>query len=203
MELEVLRALERLLVVGVGGLAIYLGYRLFLKLPERRDGEGKLELPGGISIYISRVGPGAFLALFGTAVVALSFSSPAVISRQVAPAPGERGVVESYKSSYFMQGLRSGADVNDVDRARVRAQLLTLNRLGDALREDMSAGERAELERQLRGIKLSLIGSVWESDWGDPAVFHDWVLRGADQPPPQAVAEPARLFDLGEQGSGG
>ena len=32
-------------------------------------------LPGDISVYVSRVGPGVFFALFGTAVVLMSFVS--------------------------------------------------------------------------------------------------------------------------------
>ena len=63
------RALERILAVVIAGISIYLGYRLFLKLPDKTDSEGKFILPGNISIYISRVGPGVFFALFGAAIL--------------------------------------------------------------------------------------------------------------------------------------
>jgi hypothetical protein len=72
------RAVERFANVLIGALAIYLGYKLFMNLPERREekkGEMKLMLPGDISVYVSRVGPGVFFALFGTAVVLMSFVS--------------------------------------------------------------------------------------------------------------------------------
>src|SRR5688572_8561747 len=61
------RHLERLLIVVAGGLSIVLGYRMFLAIPRAGEdkGEGKLELPGGISVYVTRVGPGVFFALFG------------------------------------------------------------------------------------------------------------------------------------------
>src|SRR5574341_1112697 len=68
-----LRALERIIAVLIGGLAIYLGYQLFIHLPTQMNSEGKIVLPGDISVYLSRVGPGAFFALFGTIVVAASF----------------------------------------------------------------------------------------------------------------------------------
>ena len=76
MDVETLRGLERLLVIAAGALAIFLGYRLFLRMPERREGEGKFELPGGISIYVSRVGPGVFFALFGAAILVWSVAQP-------------------------------------------------------------------------------------------------------------------------------
>ena len=69
----VLRAIERILAVAIGGLCIYLGHRLFLQIPAQKEGEGKVEFPGGISVYVARVGPGVFFALFGAALVAVSF----------------------------------------------------------------------------------------------------------------------------------
>jgi hypothetical protein len=64
------RHLERLVIALSGALAIWLGYRLFLNMPLAEKGTGKLQLPGGISIFISRVGPGVFFALFGAGVLA-------------------------------------------------------------------------------------------------------------------------------------
>ena len=64
------RHLERLVIALAGALAIWLGYRLFLSMPLAEKGTGKLQLPGGISIFISRVGPGVFFALFGAGVLA-------------------------------------------------------------------------------------------------------------------------------------
>ena len=68
----VLRAVERLFIVAAGAGAIYLGYRLFLAMPDRDRSSGKLELPGGVSIFLSRVGPGVFFSLFGAAVIAMA-----------------------------------------------------------------------------------------------------------------------------------
>jgi len=63
---------ERLLAAGIGGMSIYLGYCLFLALPDVRESSGEVRLPIDIRVVIARVGPGAFFALFGAAVVALS-----------------------------------------------------------------------------------------------------------------------------------
>src|SRR5438067_50718 len=67
-----LRHLERLFVVCSGMLSTWLGYRLFLAMPTAARGDGEIKLPGGISIFLSRVGPGVFFALFGAMVVALA-----------------------------------------------------------------------------------------------------------------------------------
>src|SRR6516225_4934007 len=72
MDPTTLRLTERILDVLIGGISIYLGYRLFLALPEKTDSNGKFVLPGNISVHLSRVGPGIFFALFGAIVVALS-----------------------------------------------------------------------------------------------------------------------------------
>lgn len=67
----VTRSVERLLVVLAGALAIYLGCRLFIDMPNAERGSGKANLPGGISIFLSRVGPGVFFSLFGAIVIGL------------------------------------------------------------------------------------------------------------------------------------
>lgn len=63
-----LRMLERIIVVGFGGLSIYLGYKLFFHLPHNVDHQGKFELPG-IKIILSKVGPGVFFCAFGSVVL--------------------------------------------------------------------------------------------------------------------------------------
>ena len=68
-SLFLLRGIERIICVMIGAFSVYLGYALFIKLPEKTDSEGKAILPGGISIYFSRVGPGVFFALFGTLII--------------------------------------------------------------------------------------------------------------------------------------
>ena len=75
MDPLILRSLERILSVAIGGLSIVLGYRLFLALPTQRDSEGSFKLPWNISVALTRVGPGVFFALFGAAVVALGLHS--------------------------------------------------------------------------------------------------------------------------------
>ena len=51
MDLLQLRVIERVLAVVIGGLSIYLGYRLFVKLPKQKDSSGKVMLPGDLVPY--------------------------------------------------------------------------------------------------------------------------------------------------------
>src|SRR3984885_4131844 len=80
--LLLMRMVERLLGLLAGGLCIVLGYRLFMKLPDKTDSSGKVVLPGGVSIWLSRVGPGLFFALFGAAIVAYSFTSAVKVTNE-------------------------------------------------------------------------------------------------------------------------
>jgi len=72
MNPVMLRGVERIIAVLVGALSIYLGYNLFLAVPEQRDREGKMVFSRGASVYLNRVGPGVFFALFGASVTALA-----------------------------------------------------------------------------------------------------------------------------------
>ena len=195
MDVETLRGLERLLVIAAGALAIFLGYRLFLRMPERREGEGKFELPGGISIYVSRVGPGVFFALFGAAVVGLSFHFPLVITETAAPlAAGAPAQVLSRSRSYLGGAAEAGQPINlEAARLRVRDHIGLLNGLPGALRADLTEAERQALARGLRNAKLDMIEAVW-GDWGDWPAFADWVRRGAAAPPPPGLEAPAALY---------
>ena len=68
--------MERVLLVLAGALAIYLGYRLFLAIPAADRSEGRISLPGGVSIFLTRIGPGVFFALFGCALIGYSVGQP-------------------------------------------------------------------------------------------------------------------------------
>ena len=75
------RAVERLIALLIGACAIYLGYRLFSSMRElKSDGEGKVELPGGVSIYVSRV-PSTMVSIVYPCLPSLRvkrFSEPAM-----------------------------------------------------------------------------------------------------------------------------
>src|SRR4051812_15285621 len=64
----VFRGGERLVIVAVAALCIWLGYKLFQSLPAQHGSGGKLDLPGA-KLVMSKIGPGVFFALFGGLVL--------------------------------------------------------------------------------------------------------------------------------------
>jgi hypothetical protein len=75
-----LRMLERIIVVGFGGLSIFLGYKLFFHLPNNTDHKGQIELPG-IKLVLSRVGPGIFFCAFGSIILFQSIYKDVEVKR--------------------------------------------------------------------------------------------------------------------------
>lgn len=197
-----IRAAERLVGVLIGGISIYLGFRLFLALPKlSADGEGKVELPGGISIYVSRVGPGVFFALFGTIMVGLSFISVLSWDRSdgakpTAPQPAPIELAEAARSESFSYVSGSVGDTSvSLERPAMVRDLRTLRKLELAL-EGHANGDEFALDESdtnsaliaLPRIKRMMLHSVWDDQWGDYQRFADWVSEGAPSPPPGDLA---------------
>ncbi len=198
---------ERLLGVLIGGMSVFLGYRLFTKLPEKTDSSGKLILPGGTSIWLSRVGPGVFFALFGAAIVATAFKQGVEMTSRVSVAttdPG--GASKLMEETRSRRGVGSAAPESESDTDRrvkeARTQIFTLNRdWPHALRKDLHGDDRKVLEIARDYSKRQILRAVWLPRWGSPVEFEAWVNSGATLPPPAAISEPARIYLEGLEAS--
>lgn len=197
-----MRALERLLAIGAGLLSIYLGFRLFLALPEVEPGAGRIKLPGGISIYLTRVGPGVFFSLFGSVIIALSFYFGVTASetRGVA-AEGLAGgqTVSTQRSFTGATADTTGTDPQSrqVERATVERMVRDLNRVPALLRADLAPRDR-DLVQTLDQTKVRLMREVWDAGaWGDYVVFERWWRAGAGADPPPEIAAAAAVFRAG------
>jgi hypothetical protein len=197
------RAVERLLVVLVGALAVWLGFRLFMSLPQRREGEGKLDLPGGVSVYVSRIGPGVFFALFGTGLIAyaatqpvsyrddrgLLASEPAALAANAEGAPGARaysgmtaGLAQTSGVSRPL-GMDPAEVIRGLNLALDHAETLTPN------------SRRLDAAAALRQAKLAVMREVWDSGaWGAYEPFHRWVTEGFEAGPAPTGATAAAVF---------
>ena len=192
-----LRSIERIVAVAIGGLSIYLGYRLFLTIPLRRESEGKVVLPGGISIYLTKIGPGAFFALFGAIVVGVSFYQ-AVTYREAtsrSDASEQSRVSDTRTASYTGFGSDGGSGSEPASRIQVEADIRFLNTtLSEAIRRDLRSESRTDVDVLVPRLKLALVHTIWDPQWGDFGRFKRWVENGATEPPPATLAAPAALY---------
>ncbi len=193
-----LRAFERLGVVLVGALAIWIGYRLFVLLPRRREGEARIDLPGDVSVYVSRIAPGIFFALFGAGLIAHSATQP-VSYADALRAFGDTGAAAAGDTGRHYLGV--GAGLVQAETSPAGASIATeivLRGLDAALDDAAGLGDssrRLDIELAVREAKLALLRERWDADWGPYPVFHRWVVEEAARgAPPTEVALPAALF---------
>jgi hypothetical protein len=211
--LLLMRMAERLLGLLAGGLSVVLGYRLFIMLPEKADSSGKVILPGGVSIWLSRVGPGIFFALFGAAIIGYSFASTVRISEQttapavqagpaIPPATGTTTTLASSRREISAMSDRSSQKATREEREEqltyLRLALANLNAAIDRLQRDTQPPERERLVAGLQGAKMLLLRGHWDTPWGDPARFQSWVNSGAILPAPSGMDIPAGLYLTGQ-----
>jgi len=200
-----MRMVERLLGLLSGALCVVLGYRLFINLPEKTDSSGKVVLPGGVSIWLSRVGPGIFFALFGAAIVAYSFASTVRVTNEqsVTPsqassdAPGTTVAMRRQEIAAMSAGAAKSSSTEQT-LVELRGSMADLNTAIDRLGRDVAPPERDRLIAGLQNAKVLLLRSTWIPAWGDPARFQSWINSGAILPAPAGMDEPAGLYLAGQ-----
>jgi hypothetical protein len=182
------RAAERVLLVLVGALAVYLGYSLFRHMPNADRSEGKLELPGGVSIFLSRIGPGVFFVLFGCAIIGYSVTRPVSLNL-----PTELG--KAIEFSGFGQGEARPPLVKDVVIAGLEPEVAVarLNGFLESARENLSRPEVEELEEAVRAAKFALMLARWKPEWGDRSAFERWARENGDRDPPDDLVPGATI----------
>lgn len=200
------RMIERILAVAIGGIAIYLGYRLFLKVPERHDSEGRITLPWDITVLLSRVGPGVFFALFGAAVVAYGLHESVSYTRERSSEAthGKGGASAALTDRVIWGGIGPGPTAEPDEalkaaRLRARLEMEFLNSLLPLLRGDLKEEQKRSVSDHVTSLKLGIMELLWGSDWGDLAAFKDWAGGGARAPIPKGL-EPAAEYYLAGRG---
>jgi len=201
MEPLLLRFLERLTVVLIGGTAIYLGFRLFLEVPEQTDSAGKVVLPWDISIVMTRVGPGVFFSLFGTIVVSLSLVRPLEMNSQGKGLSNDAGPSFRYVGEQALGDQSARTDA----RALLRKEIARLNTLPQLLRADLPEHEREPIKRGIARVKFLLMKPYWgdpNEGFSDIAEFERWVGAGEPDPPPAKMEGALALYRYGTKGPG-
>lgn len=159
-----LRMAERILAVAIGGVAIYLGYRLFFHLPFDRSDQGELELPG-LKIVLSRVGPGVFFAAFGTLVLYYSLTNEVSFNDLEGFVGASAGVAS--------QPLPPEAAATPQQRSKALTSIEMLNCADRLLSRDADAqGLGDQLSLAIRDAKRALMLAAWNpEDWGSTDVL--------------------------------
>jgi hypothetical protein len=202
------RHLERLLIVIAGGLSIVLGYRMFLAIPRAGadQGEGKIELPGGISVYVTRVGPGVFFALFGALILGLGLQHGLKLEQRseqrqatAATVSGEAPAVVAVTEKRYSSLAAAGASAQQREAERTGAldTVAQLGRLAGALEAPaakLTPQQRLDFGLALSDARMRLLASVWDERWGAYTEFVRWAQGGESGAPPPAAAPAVRAF---------
>ena len=203
---SMLRMAERIVAVLLGGMAIYLGYRLFFHLPFTQDNSGELQFPG-VKVVLSRVGPGVFFAVLGSVVLYYSLTNEVRIVSQTSINTEQysdnklEGGGNNSGGGTFIGLVPTGTTVTDspasgatvTPRQRGKA-LTTMEMLNCAQRLLVRNSSDRDLQGNLllaiRDAKRTLLISVWNADaWGSAKTFKDKGITGT------ASSELRAVFD--------
>lgn len=177
-DILLLRGAERLLIVAVSGLCIWLGYRLFSIVPTDLQGKGEFKALS-FSLAVSKVGPGVFFAAFGAFIlyqavtnafeqVSPSGSQTASIVRQSGSgAPGEESLAAGGQQPVTWKYL-GGSAVTKADLTRGIDQISFLNCAAGIVADKAPTAVAETIDGAIEAGKRGILFAVWQEEWGDP-----------------------------------
>lgn len=187
------RFVERVLAVAIGGLLVYFGYRLFLAIPNQSaEGQAELSFAKDKRLLLTRIGPGTFFALFGTAVLITSYAFPVKWSP-------EAGFSGFGKTAAPARLIAPGKELPPRPLAPDEIQVLTafLTDVEAAYAKAKPDAYDPHTSRRFRDAKLAIMTHSWQAGWGDPVEFETWVN---ETPPRSARPEFERALTILEGG---
>ena len=169
---------ERIVAVSLGGLAVYYGFRLFLVLPIETQSDGKIRLPG-MSVVLSKAGPGLFFLAFGALVILASLFRPVHIVTDQFDYAGFAAEPPKHDPSGPSPAATGAPSEQDTVRAVLALQSINcMQRLSARTARDMSG----DFDQAAREAKLALLARVWNSGkWGDFGSFERWAAGRANE----------------------
>jgi hypothetical protein len=203
MDLLLIRTIERLIAILVGGFAIYLGYRLFFSVKVTGEGAAKVKLPGDVTIMLSRIAPGVFFALFGAVVVGASLMNPISysedeiestdekISKREITGIGEVNNLPDTESEHPAQEL-------SFERIRVQENIRFLNQVPGLSDPGLSAEKQKRMKSEILRLKLRLMKLVWGENWGSYEEFELWAEGGAKPAGTKEFQAAVQFFETGQ-----
>jgi len=188
MDPIALRFIERILDVVVGGLSIFLGYRLVRSVPGASDGKGTFKFPMHTSVILTKVGPGVFFALFGAVTVCFALFRGLDIKT-----PDGRHIT-------YASQVQAASNARADGRALIRREIALLNAVPGMLDSGLDEQSRGDVVRSLRRVKLQLMRPVWgdgSDGFGSFTEFEKWVEHGEGGAPPAKSANAVALYRYG------
>jgi len=171
-DLIILRAVERILAIAIGGLSIWCGCRLFLAIPDHpTDGKLEFSLAKNRRLLISRIGPGTFFALFGSIIVLASL----YFSIFLRTGAGDQYSGAGQRFTAAMPAALNAPTKGPTDAASMHLSLAFLNDIEKELGSESSEAETRWRARRFLAVKLGIMAPSWNSDWGDMAEFRLWL----------------------------
>lgn len=199
-ELALLRAIERLIGMLLGGLAIVLGYRLFMNIPQSTESSAEAHISGKLKIILTRIGPGVFFALFGAGIIwsSYNYSVTAAGKREHLPIANPDSAIqntvphqnENFSYNGMGNALAIESDAYQDKLAQVRQSVRALNTLALTL----PAQKLASVDPVLTHSKVALISTIWQPAWGTYEAFVNWVENGEVPPVNKSFKEPYTLY---------
>jgi hypothetical protein len=190
-----LRGIERLLAVVFAGAAIYFGYRLFLAIPDARgDGRAEIALSKDRRLLFTRLAPGTFFALFGTAVLITSYLSP--VTKGVGGIPYSGFNPAAVPSTPQASTPVPSATAPSLDELRLAlAFLADLETAGGG---EVAGYDATSARRRFQNLRLQLMQSTWQTGWGDPLQFALWLEEAPPRSPNPAFERALAVMEGSE-----
>lgn len=171
-----MHGLERIVAVGLGGLAVYYGFKLFLTLPTQTQSNGQIRLPG-MSVVLAKAGPGLFFVAFGALVIITSLFRPIKIITADLDYSGVAEKAPAQKMQRAEPKAKRAAAEQDV--ARVQLAVLSVNCMA-RLASTRAKSLGRDFDQSARESKLALLSLVWQADqWGRYDEFEQWATGRA------------------------
>ena len=178
------RSAERIIALLLGGVAIYLAFRLFLNLPNVNSTDDNFKFKTYFSYHIIKIGMGTLFMMFGATIVLFSiFKAPKLHSKT--GSIEYTGMNSQTEHSYTSETL--------IDPSSFMDYFAILNNISEKLASDIDPIELNRIETTISRTKLNLMLAIWdENNWGDPVAFKNWITRGENFPYPKLV-DPAAI----------
>jgi hypothetical protein len=153
-----------------------------------------------VSIYLSRIGPGIFFALFGSAILVYALRPVEFDHQQtVAAAASSPGAPPAAMQTVHHSGIGSASspdlDQRQAERNNAVGTVFELKKIEDAVELALKGRAQEDAKAALEDAKVRIMRTVWDEEaWGPLGDFEAWRTAGMPQPAPKGIARAAAVI---------